>query len=482
MNRILISVALLVALQTATAADQVALTPCQRTDIPGAMCGTFEVYENRVAKSGRKIPLNIIVLPASGPNRAPDPVFWLDGGPGVGATRVAPAGIQGFLSVLHPDHDLVFVDSRGTGKSKPLTCSIGDDPANLPQFFGPLFPLDAIRSCRQTLEKNADLRLYTTPIAMDDLDDVREALGYDKIDIVGASYGTIAAQVFMRQHPEHVRAVFLTGVGTPGLKQPLPFPRGAQHALDLLFVDCAADAHCSEAFPHLKDEFAALLSRFDAGPIEVRLFNPGSKQLEPIKLERDNFVERMRLFLYTTTFGSFVPLIIHKAYENDFIPFETLAIRYNPGSLLSRGEYLTVTCSESVQFITPREVRREAKHSFVGDRRITSHIAACKEWPRGDIPASFTAPVKSTLPVLMFSGELDASTPPWLGKVAVRFLPNGKQVNARYYGHQTDSQCMLDVMRNFIAAASVKDLDTSCAEKIRRPPFPTEIPAPMSLR
>lgn len=433
------------------------------------MCGTFEVYENRAAKSGRKIALNVIVVPASGPNRKPDPVFWLDGGPGVGATRVASSVNQNFLKVLSSDHDLVFVDQRGTGKSNPLMCSIGDDPTNPAQYFGKLFPLDAIRACRQSLEKIADLRQYTSPTAMDDLDDIRAALGYDKIDIVAGSYGTIPAQAYMRQHPDHVRAVFLNGVGTPGLKQPLPFPRAAQHSLDLLIEDCAADATCSTAFPNFKKEFDELLARFERGAVTIKVKG------EDVSLERENLLERLRFLLYTTTFSRFIPFIVHKAYEGDWTPFASIASQYNPGGLLARGEYLTVTCSESVPFITEREIRNASKGTFVGERRIRAHIDACKEWPRGDVDRSFIEPVKSTVPVLMFSGELDAATPPWLGADAMRYLPNGMQLWVRYYGHQFDSLCQQEIMRAFIESASVKNLHTSCADTIRRPPFATQL-------
>jgi pimeloyl-ACP methyl ester carboxylesterase len=133
---------------------------------------------------------------------------------------------------------------------------------NLPVFLGESFPLDLVRRCRDRLQSQADLTLYTTPIAMDDLDEVRAALGYERIHLVAASYGTIAAQVYLRQHPDRVRAMFLLGVATPGIKQPLLFEKGAQHALELLFEDCAADATGRRAYPDFRREFEAVLSRF----------------------------------------------------------------------------------------------------------------------------------------------------------------------------------------------------------------------------
>jgi pimeloyl-ACP methyl ester carboxylesterase len=229
------------------------LQPCSPGSYAkGALCGTYEVWEDRKAETGRKIGLNVVVLPARGANRAGDPVFWLEGGPGAAATDSARDEAGGLFRAVRETRDLVFVDQRGTGGSNGLQCSFNDDPSQLRDFLGALFPREKVRACRERLEQRANLRLYTTPVAMDDLDEVREALGYDKINLAGASYGTFAAQIYMRQHPEHVRSAFLVGVATPNIKQPLLFPRAAQLALDEVFKDCAADQDCHANFPGLR--------------------------------------------------------------------------------------------------------------------------------------------------------------------------------------------------------------------------------------
>jgi len=452
------------------------LTPCHPPAFDGqALCGKYDVFEDRAARSGRKISLNIVVLPALNAKFATDPVFWLHGGPGAAATQTVTAAKGGFLEPLRQDRDLVFVDQRGTGESNGLKCDIGDDPSDMRTFFGPLFPSAKIRDCREKLSSRANLKLYTTPIAMDDLDEVRAALGYNQIDLVAASYGTIAALVYMRQHGDHLRSVFLAGVANTNIRQPVHFPAAAERAMNLLFEDCAADSTCREAFPRLKEEFAGVLKRFDRGPVTAQLIDPKTKQKEPVQIARGNFVERIRLLLYTTTFARFVPLVIHRAFENDFLPFEALSIQYNPGSILARGMYMTVTCSESVPFITDSDIRK-TKATFVGEYRIRSHMAACKLWPRGNIRADYIKPVDSTVPVLMISGELDGSTPPGLGEDAIAHLPNGRQVKIRYYGHQVDSPCIWKVLSDFIAAGTAEKLNTSCTKEIRRPPFALELP------
>jgi pimeloyl-ACP methyl ester carboxylesterase len=317
---------------------------------------------------------------------------------------------------------------------------------------------------------------------MDDLDEVRDALGYDKINIVGGSYGTIAAQVYMRQHPDHIRAVLLGGVANTAIKQPLFFAKGAQHSLERLIEDCNADEICKSNFPDFKKEFDAVIARFDKGPVTTELINPTTKARETVNISRGSFVEVLRVMLYTAPGASFVPLLIHKAYQNDFVTFEALARRFSLGRLMARGMYLTVTCSESVPFISEQDIVKETSGTFVGDYRVRAHIDACKNWPKGDIPKNYIELVTSNLPVLLVSGDLDASTPIWLGEDLMEHLSNGKQLKIRYYGHQFDGQCVASIAAEFMEKGTVMGLNTSCADQIRRPPWITELPKQFSLQ
>ena len=152
--------------------SQLTLTPCQVGGVEGqARCGRYEVFENRDSKKGRKISLKIVVLPATGAERAPDPLVYIPGGPGSSATEDAP-GIAQLFAKIREHRDLLFVDQRGTGGSHPLNCDFFN-AADLQSYLGYFFPLEDVKKCRKQLEQKADLTLYTTPIAMDDLDDVR---------------------------------------------------------------------------------------------------------------------------------------------------------------------------------------------------------------------------------------------------------------------------------------------------------------------
>ena len=208
------------------------------------------MWENRAAKSGRTIDLNVVLLQANGPNRKPDPIFFLFGGPGEAAASAA----QQFASEpTRATRDLVLVDARGTGKSNGLHCPIPDDGPL--QEFLPTLNVPVIKACRPELEKRADLRYYLTPYAMDDLDDLRAALGYDKINLDAGSYGTRAALVYIRQHGDHVRAATLWA--STALTQPMPlhFATDSEGALRNVFRDCYAEPACKAAFPTLEADY-----------------------------------------------------------------------------------------------------------------------------------------------------------------------------------------------------------------------------------
>jgi len=454
------------------------LQPCDLPGIAGGgRCGTYEVYENRTSRTGRRIALNVVMVPALS-GTSIDPVFWLEGGPGGAASQATGPVSQNYLRGLRTDRDLVFVDQRGTGKSNPLKCDdIGETPANLDGYFGKLFPAQSIRACRDKLATAADLTQYSTAIAMDDLDDVRNALGYEKINLAAASYGTLSALVYIRQHPTRVRSAFLVGVVTPGFKLPLPFARAAQNALERLVVDCTVDQGCRTAFPNLRAEFDAVLARFDRGSLVVTMVDPATRQERPVTLERENYVEHIRAMLYSTTGARLVPLVVHKAFQQDFGPFQTMATRYNLGGpSTSRGMYFSVTCSEAAPFISEAEIASATIGTFVGDRRVRAHLAACSEWPRADVPRSFTDPVTTDIPIIMFSGDADGSTPPWIAEESVRSLPNGRQILAPHTGHQIDGPCTWELMQGFFKNPSAQRLDASCVAEARRPPFALEMP------
>src|SRR5688572_8221137 len=287
------------------------LTPCE---VPGVtekvLCGTYQVFEDRAARKGRQITLKVVVFPATGPTREPDPFVYIPGGPGSSATEDAP-GIAQVFAAIRTRRDMVFIDQRGTGGSHPLDCKLFD-PANPQSYLGHFFPLEDVRKCRQELETKANLKLYTTPIAMDDLDEVRAALGYERLNLFGGSYGTRAALVYLKRHPKSVRTVTLQGVAPTNQFMPRDFAAVNERALQGIIAECAGDEACNKAFPNLREETKAVLERLLKGPVEVAVGLPNSATAK-VSLSRDLAAEAIRYMLYQPRAASRVPLVIHLA-------------------------------------------------------------------------------------------------------------------------------------------------------------------------
>ncbi len=450
------------------------LTACR---VPGlreqVLCGTYEVYEDRGAATGRKFGLRVVVIPATGSNPAPDPLFIMAGGPGQAASSLA--GFAANANALaRRDRDIVLVDQRGTGGSNPLSCEVGDDE-DLQAYLGPLLPIELVEACRPELEKRADLTLYTTPIAMDDLDDVRAWLGYEQINLYGISYGTRATLVYIRRHGDRVRSAILSGSAPPNFKMPTYYGRDSQRALVGLFEDCAEDDACSAAYPELRDEFVAVLRGLDErGFVTAKVADPRTGEPVTLEMSRDAFGSSLRFLLYSPLTARQIPLFIHRAYEaDDYAPFMSVALRVRRSlaSQVNLGMFLSVTCAEDLPLVDPEEVRRVTAHTFLGDYRVRQQTQACQSWPRGELPPGYYDPVSSDVPVLIISGELDPVTPPVWGEEVKKHLSNSLHVVVKGGAHSNPFPCVRRLVADFLSAGSVAGLDAACARGVSTPPF-----------
>lgn len=455
------------------------LNPCTVGKTP-ARCGDYEVFENRATKTGRKIKLKIVVFPATGTDRAPDPFVYIPGGPGSSATEDAPYVAQD-LGRIRKKRDLLFVDQRGTGGSNPLDCQLFN-PADLQSYLGYFFPLDDVKKCREQLEKKADLTLYTTAIAVDDLEEVREALGYGKLNLMGASYGTRAAMVYLRQHPQSVRTVTLFGVSPTSHHMPRTFAQDTERALQGVIGECAADEACNRAFPNLRAEAKAVLERLLKGPVEVSVRQAvrGEAQandVTKVNLSRDLAAEAIRYMLYNPGAVPRIPLFLYQAAQGDFVPLAQAALNYRRQivSSGSNGMYLSVTCAEDLPWVKAEEVERLSANTFLGDYRSKQQLAACELWPRSTIPAEYASPVQSAVPVLIFTGQWDPVTPPSNGDFVARSLSNNLHLVVPQGGHglggMQGGECVDRLHAEFVEQGSVKGLDVTCVKAIRRQPW-----------
>ena len=467
--------------RTFVAKTSLELKPCQPPNIKGeAKCGTFEVFESRATRTGRKISLNILVLPATGQKREPDPLFYFAGGPGSAATEDA-VGVAPMLAPIREHRDLVFVDQRGTGKSNPLNCQLVD-PADPQSYLGSFYPIEPTKQCRAELEKRADLTLYTTNIAMDDIDDVRAALGYDQINLYGGSYGTRASMVYMRRHPQHVRAAVLHGISPTNQHMPLHFPQDSERALQGVLSECEADEACHKAFPQIKEEAAYALGILLMSPATAEVQLPDSKEKITLRLNANLAGEAVRYMLYNPVSAARIPLYLHLARHGNYAPLTQAALWFRKNLVFSGGEgmYLSVTCAEDLPWVTHDEAKRLAQNTFLGPYRYYDQSEACENWPKGTVEPTYGDPVKSNKPVLLITGEWDPVTPPAHGDTAAKWFSNSLHIVVPHGGHGLSGlqniDCVDHLITTFVETASVKGLDTACIKTIKREAFMLELP------
>jgi pimeloyl-ACP methyl ester carboxylesterase len=425
------------------------------------------VPENR--RTGERIlPLRVVVIPARSA-KPREPIFILAGGPGQAATSLAAA----FASASPEDHDMVFMDVRGTGTGHALDCAFGGSDEQPEKYLEPyLAPGSDFAACRDALQQRADLTQYTTPIAMRDVDELRQAMGYEKINLDAGSYGTRAALTYIRMFGDHVHAAVLNGMVPFENRAPLYHAAAAQRAFDMLVGECAAEARCRAAYPNLSQDLREVMERLRVEPARVNVPHPVTGAPLEVRLTASGFADALRVMLYSGDSGRTVPLLLQRAKAGDLVPFAVAAIRSSRGFKqgVRTGLLLSFTCTEDVARIRPDEIARETAGSFIGDQRVRSQVEACAVWPKGDLPKNYHAPIKSDVPVLIVSGNLDPVTPPMWGEIGLRSFPKGVHVVVPG-GHTPFNSCVASLARQLYLSGTTAGLDTGCVSKITAPPF-----------
>jgi len=439
------------------------------------LCGTFEVMENRQVRKGAKIRLNFIILPAWTTDPAPDPVFIFSGGPGQGSADMAKYFAWDYEK-LRWERDIVLVDQRGTGQSNRLHCQRIGDPDSAQTYLSDMFPEDYIKNCRKELEKTANLRHYDSTTAMQDIDDLRSALGYEQINIIGSSYGSYTGIVYMKYFPESVRSAFLTHIAMPNWTYSGSIAPNTEVALERLLTDCAMDPDCAIDYPNLRLQLGQVLDQLKQGPAMVPIINPFTGAPENVSFTYNNFIHIVRSMLYSTGRSRWIPVFVHWAAAGHFSPITEYAVNhlYGINTDIMDGMFLCVTCTETIPYINYAEARALAQGTFMGTYRLEQQKNACDWWVRGEHPADFHEMYMMDIPTLILSGEFDPVTPPQYGEELASYLPSSLHVVIPNAGHEFGTvweDCFDDVVAQFISQGSLNGLDVTCVDQHVRPPF-----------
>ena len=445
------------------------IEPCEWARVTGKVeCGRVGVPEDRARPEGRTLSIFFVIARAHGEAKD-DPIFFFTGGPGSAAS--ASAGfLSGEFAGLRATRDLVFIDQRGTGRSHPLQCGT---PVDVLARLEPMFDAANAAACRAALERDHDLRFYTTSDAAEDADDVRRALGYRRINLHGSSYGTRAVWAYAARYPKHARTMILWGPAPPGFHLPEPFAQGLEIALRGVSEACRAERECGARYPNLAADAARAFERLKPGPARVRVSGPDGVARDG-QISAGEFAEAIRYQLYYMHRTRTLPPLIARAAAGDYSPIAQAAVTSRQQlEDLNRGMYYSVTCSEDVAFIDEAAARAASAGTMLGTYRVTQQIEACRDWPRGR--SDWAGERAIATPALVLAGEFDPATPLAQARAGMRLLPNGTLVVVPHGAHNFAGlgvdDCLRGLNTRLITSGSAKGLDTSCIAASKRQPF-----------
>ncbi|HEX7238295.1 MAG TPA: alpha/beta hydrolase [Gammaproteobacteria bacterium] len=425
-----------------------------------ARCGTLSVPLDPAAPDGPTIEIFVARVAALSAEPSLDPLLLIQGGPGESTVDMY-VQLRGAFEQARRDRDIILVDQRGTGRSaEGFACETPDDLSL--DTAGSDMLARVIDGCLADLKH--DPRFYTTSVAVRDLEAVRTALGIETWNLYGVSYGTRVAQQYLRQYPEHVRAVVLDGVVPPPLALGPDVAREAQRALEQIFARCAADAGCAARFAALPQLFAEVLARLDAGAAD---------ETDPPPISALELRALVRFMSYSATTVALLPVLISEAHAGNYAPLAGQArtlLRKLPESL-SFPMSNSVTCTEDVPYYGAAATG-DLDQTYLGTSIVDALKQICARWPVGSIDEGFKLYVASDAPVLLLSGEFDPITPPlYAERVKQGGLANSVHVVGRGQGHGlVGVGCVPRLLRSFLEDPAPAKLDAKCLEL--EPPTP----------
>jgi pimeloyl-ACP methyl ester carboxylesterase len=423
-------------------------------------CGYLIVPENRDNPDTEFIELAVAILYSENPQ--PDPIIYLEGGPGGSAL----AGIDAwYASPFREDRDIILIDQRGTGFSVPsLNCEEVDEYDD---------ELEATQVCYdRLLNDGVDLAAYTTVANAADINDLINALELDEVNLYGISYGTRLALEVIENHPDSIRSVVIDSVYPQNVNAYVENAPNIQATFDALFDACNADPDCREEYPDLGNIFYATMDTLNESPLP----------LEEFDMTGDDLFNDLSQLMYDSSMIPFIPALIFAAYDGDVEYFLDL----KDGAYIeetddmgedypeididadSEGLFNTIECNDEVPFQTPAQVEASANglSAQIGAASVSGSLAmfdTCDIWQVPTAPASENAATVSDVPTLVLSGALDPITPPVWGATAAANLSNSFIYTFPGVGHGAidGGPCPLGIGLAFIDNPTVAP-DSSC--------------------
>lgn len=455
-------------------------------DVPSGYqvtCGYLSVPEDRAKSNSPMIELAVAIFKSTSDTPKPDPIIYLEGGPGGNALQGIPLSFEDRFAPFLADRDFIMIDQRGTGYSKPLlacdeyTKLVYDTlDQNISLDESNRLVTEALLACHTRLAaQGIDFTAYNSVASAADLNDLREALGYDQWNLYGISYGTRLALTTMREHPEGIRSVILDST-VPLQSSETETPASVERGFAQLFKGCSDDPACNTAFPNLRDTFYALVDQLDQKPVTGEATNPLTGDKYTVLLNGESLISVVFQAMYSTDVIPQLPKAIAAAAAgSDYSLFLRLALSSAiQNEYVSVGMYYTVRCNEEVPFDTP-EALEAAEDAFPQQRGVfdmSSYTPVCNAWEAGKAPATENQPVTSDIPTIVLAGQYDPITSPADGQIAAKTLSRSFFFEFPGLGHgvSIDDDCPRGITEAFLDDPTSKP-DDSCIASMSGPEF-----------
>ena len=430
-----------------------------------AECGVVVVPES--PGGAATLPLRIVRVRARRPGPAREALVLLAGGPGQAATE-AFGRLWPLYESIAEGRDVLLFDARGTGASAPLDCERDDD---LTATFAAGSLARAAKRCAPR-SAGRSLELFGTDAHVADLERVRHVMGYERLELLGVSYGTRVALGYARRFPSRVRALVLDGVAPPSLVLGATFGRDADAALDAVFGDCEADATCRVAFPDGRGALERRLSALDAAPAEVVVRHPDTDAPLTLRVERAGLAAALRGLLYAPELAALIPYLLAEVEAGRYQALfgQTVTLGRGAEESMSLGLLFSVACAEDVPRID--DAAREAERkSRLGAALVDDFRQACAAWPVRARPLPTTREPLA-VPTLLLSGAADPATPPRFAEALAAELSSSTHVVVPQAGHGVWARgCVPRLVADFLERGAADGLDVGCVARYRRPEF-----------
>jgi pimeloyl-ACP methyl ester carboxylesterase len=444
---------------------------CWFADVEGQSpeCGWVTVpADHNNPDNGDTLRLAVAIFRATDDDPAPDPIIYLEGGPGGSPLEFLNFTYDVLFADMAGKRDFVVFDQRGVGFSEPaldcteiteLTFDTLDQELTVEESNE--LTLEAYQQCHDRLvDEGINLSLFNSAQNAADVVMVAEALGYDEINLYGISYGTRLALTVMRDHPEILRSVIIDSVYPPH-ETLFNATNNFNRALQAMFDSCEADEACNEAFPDLETVFFETAAELNENPASIEVIDVASMgRTLPALLNGDAFVGLVFNGLHSAEIIPTLPKAIYDASNGDYTTFALLiANSLFQIEAISNGMYNSVECVEEVPFTTPEEedaINDDLPDEFNGLTESTSFgeqaFALCDIWDVTASDALENEPVVSSIPTLVMAGEFDPITPPEWAESAAATLDNATYFLVPGVGHGAiyASECATTIALAFI--------------------------------